>query len=239
MTTAPVHPFVLFGEQHLLVMLIIISLTIAIPLIVKRMHSELVTRNVALSLAFALLVSKAGEPIFRILTGEAWPDDLPLHLCDIGGILAGVMLINRHYFLYELTYFWGLGGTLQAILTPDLGHGFPHIDFFFFFIAHGLVIVGVIYATVLFKYRPTLKSIWRTFATTFFYALLILPVNLILNTNYLYLCRKPPNPSLLDYLGPWPWYLLSLAVVGLIFFFIYYSPFWIADVLRKRRNNQS
>ncbi|MFQ5771825.1 MAG: TIGR02206 family membrane protein, partial [bacterium] len=109
------------------------------------------------------------------------------------------------------------------------------MDFLIYFTMHGLIIISAIYATVLFKLRPTLKSIWRTFLTTLLYTLVIIPVNLLLNANFLYIFHKPNNPSLLDYLGPWPWYVLSLVFLCPIIFFFYYSPFWITDILRKSR----
>jgi hypothetical integral membrane protein (TIGR02206 family) len=170
---------------------------------------------------------------------QNWQNELPLHLCDLAAILTGIMLINRSYFLYELTYFWGLGGTLQAMITPSIDNGFPHIDFFYYFVGHGFIIIGVIYATVLFKYRPVLKSIWRAFVALVFYAALVAPINWILGTNYMYLFGKPKVQSLYDYLGPWPWYLLSLIPVAFFFFFLYYSPFWVADLVRKRRQRTS
>ena len=116
---------------------------------------------------------------------------------------------------------------------------FPHIDFFYYFIGHGLIIIGVIYATVLFKYRPVLKSIWRAFVGLVFYAALVAPINWILGTNYMYLFGKPKVQSLYDYLGPLPWYLLSLIPVAFFFFFLYYSPFWVTDLVRKRRQRAS
>ncbi|GAB4481644.1 MAG: hypothetical protein OHK0031_03670 [Anaerolineales bacterium] len=33
--------------------------------------------------------------------------------------------------IYELLYFMGIGGALQALLTPDVGiYGFPHYRYF-------------------------------------------------------------------------------------------------------------
>ena len=33
------------------------------------------------------------------------------------------------------------------------------------------------------------------------------------------------QPSLLDFFGPWPWYILALEAAALASFFLYYVPF--------------
>lgn len=167
-------------------MLVIMALTVGLPLLIKKIVYEKTTQTIAVSMGIFLLFIKISEPFVR---GDLqnWQNELPLHLCDLAAILTGIMLINRSYFFYELTYFWGFGGALQAMITPSITNGFPHIDFFYYFIGHGLIIIGVIYATVLFKYRPVVKSMWRAFVTLGFYAALVAPINWILGTNYMYL----------------------------------------------------
>jgi hypothetical integral membrane protein (TIGR02206 family) len=145
-----------------------------------------------------------------------------------------MVLVRRTYALYELVYFWGLGGAVQAILTPELHFGFPHPIFLTFFVGHGLVVLGALYATVVLDLRPTHGSIWRTFRATAAWAALVTPLNLALGTNYLFLMRKPERASLIDYFGPWPWYIPVLAVVGLTLFYLYYSPFAVFDLLKRR-----
>ncbi len=39
---------------------------------------------------------------------------------------------------------------------------------------------------------------------------LAVAMNALTGANYAYASRPPENPSLLDHLGPWPWYLLSM-----------------------------
>ncbi|HEY9576408.1 MAG TPA: TIGR02206 family membrane protein, partial [Pseudobacillus sp.] len=39
-------------------------------------------------------------------------------------------------------------------------------------------------------------------------------VNQLTDGNYLYLHHKPETASLLDFLGPYPWYILSLEAVA-------------------------
>jgi uncharacterized membrane protein YwaF len=56
------------------------------------------------------------------------------------------------------------------------------------------------------------------------YALTVGVVDGITGWNYGYLCRKPAETSLLDWLGPWPWYLLSLECIALGTFFLLDLP---------------
>jgi hypothetical integral membrane protein (TIGR02206 family) len=228
--------FSLLNGQHLLTIFIIGSVMITIPALVRRVNSTSLEKIVAMTIAGILLPSKIGEPLFKLYTGQEWQTQLPLQLCDVGAIAIALFLLHEKTLLFELGYFWGLGGGLQAVLTPDLQFGFPDINFIFFFFTHGLCLVGVMYAIIVFKYRPTIKSIGRVFFITLLYALIIIPVNLLLDTNYLYLSHKPIGASLLDFLGPWPWYILSLVLVSLVFFFLYYSPFFVADLIKRIKN---
>jgi uncharacterized membrane protein YwaF len=54
-------------------------------------------------------------------------------------------------------------------------------------------------------------------------------INYMLGSNYMYTLRKPATSSLLDYMGPWPWYLLVAEFVALFLFLLLYLPFALAD----------
>lgn len=75
------------------------------------------------------------------------------------------------------------------------------------------------------KCRPTIKSVWKAFVALNILAFVVFFINKVTGGNYMFLARKPSNPSLIDLLGPYPWYILSLEVVAFAIFFILYLPF--------------
>lgn len=161
---------------------------------------------------------------------------MPLQLCSISLLLATVMLLTRSYSLFEFLYLPGMAGALQAILTPDLGHySYPHFRTFEFFIAHGAVVAAAFFMIVVEGYRPTWKSLIRAFLALNLLALLIAGINKLIGANYMFLIAKPENASLLDILGPWPWYILSLEAVALVMFLLLYTPFAVRDLLSRKQ----
>lgn len=184
-------------------------------------------------LAAILILQELSLNLWR-LVNHTWSPatSLPLHLCGVSVILSAIMLVNKNFLLYEINYFWGLGGAIQALFTPDIGiYGFPHFRYFQFFVSHGSIILAVLYMTWVHGLRPQLKSVWKVFGITNFYLVVIAGFNLLVGGNYLFICEKPIGGSLLDFLGPWPWYILSLEGVGLVSFLIYYLPWLIRDRL--------
>jgi hypothetical integral membrane protein (TIGR02206 family) len=60
-------------------------------------------------------------------------------------------------------------------------------------------------------------------------------LNAVLGTNYGFLAHKPERASLMDVLGPWPWYIGSLIVLAVAFYAILDLPFMI----RRRVRHES
>lgn len=159
---------------------------------------------------------------------------LPLHLCTLFTWLSVIMLLTRSYRIFEFAYFMGIGGALQALLTPDIGvYGFPHFRAFQSFISHGGLVLAALTMIALEGYRPTWRSVGRVIIGANLLMASVGVVNWLLDSNYLFLARKPYTPSLLDYLGPWPIYILWMEVIGIATILLLYLPFAIAD-LRQR-----
>jgi len=146
------------------------------------------------------------------------------------------MLFTRSYRIYEFSYFLGIAGALQAFLTPDAGiYGLPHFRAVQTLLAHGLIISEGIYMTVVEGFRPTLGSIKRVFIWANVYMAVVYVINMVLGSNYMFVAHKPVTASLLDVLGPHPWYILSLQLVGFVMCMILYIPFFIKDARAKKQ----
>lgn len=157
--------------------------------------------------------------------------DLPLALCDMGVIVAAIACWWRVRVLVELTYFWGLAGTLQAIITPDLNVGFPHFVFFQYMAAHIGIVVAALFLVVGLRITPAPRAVGRVMALTAAYTAFVGVVDALSGANYMFLRSPPSNWTLLRVLGPWPWYVVSAAGVALVLLVILDSPFWHARSL--------
>lgn len=226
--------FILFGDAHLWTLGLILAAAVLLPVAVRWLWPG-ATRSVGMVLAVLLLVQEAGHLAVQVSRGGLSVQMLPLHLCSLAVFLTAWVLIARGQRIYEVAYFWALGGTTQALLTPDLRFGFPDPAYLFFFASHGLVIVGVFYATIALRLRPYPASIVRVALITLAVAAVAFFVNLRLGSNFLYLMAKPAEASLLDWFGPWPWYWLGLIGVGLLSFLVLYAPFQLLDLMRAGR----
>jgi hypothetical integral membrane protein (TIGR02206 family) len=139
------------------------------------------------------------------------------------------MLATRSSLLYQILYFWGWAGATQALITPDVLYGFPHLAYWVFFISHASIFLALVFMTVAYGYRPTWRSLLIAYVAV---NLLMIPVgivNWLTGANYMFIARPPAAASLLDYLGPWPQYLIVVQPIAFFVFVICYLPWAIAD----------
>ena len=217
--------FQLFGPVHLLILGSIVSCAGVLAAIARRIPSW--RKGLRRGLAIALLVNSAVW--YGYLTARGWltfPDGLPLELCDATLCLTILAAFTLNRLVFDLAYYGALAGTSMALLTPDLWEAFPSFSTVQFFIAHGLVVVTVLYMIWSGEARPRPGSIWRTMLALNIFAACVGAVDYLLRTNYMYLRAKPENASLLDYFGPWPWYIAVTEVFALGLFALLYVPFW-------------
>ncbi len=236
----PIPSFVMFSTVHLITLAILVISYFLLYLNRNKFKSRTIDRAVRYSLAAILISMETGTVIFNLVT-DSWmlATSLPLQLCDILVILSSLLLMTKSYQLYEFVYLLGLAGATQALITPDLIQGFPTYQFFLFFVSHGLIIFSALYMTFVHDYRPNLRSIYRTYIGLNLSLPIIGLVNFLTGGDYFFLAGKPETASLLDYLGPWPWYILSLEIVAVILLCLSYLPFVIKDIVLSQSKKKT
>ena len=220
MTNEPT--FELFGTAHVLVLMA----TLALGLLTARSSERTEAGWLARTMAGLLLLMAVLKPILFVgVYDQPMAQSLPLDLCRINEFFCTFMLLARSYRLFEIAYFLAIAGSTSALLMPDLLHGFPDPRFVLFFLSHGLSVIAVLYAVSAFGFLVSLRSLGKVMVFLALYTAAIAVINLLLDSNYMFLCRKPEGASILDFLGPWPVYVLALFAIAIAACFLCYLPF--------------
>lgn len=230
---AQFHPY---GPAHLTVILVTVALPFVLAAIVRRTNSQRVERAIVGTLTALLIVNYVGYLVFIRARGLTnWLQMLPLQMCDWGMVVVMVALWTARPRWFEVAYFWGIGGTLQAVLTPNLRFGFPDLRFFSFFISHSAIIVGVVFLMLVHRLRPYPMSIVRVWLWSEFYFVVTFVADELTGSNYGFLLHKPEAFSILNFLSDTrPLYLVQMHGLALVFFLVLYAPFAVADLVRGK-----
>ena len=229
-------PFQAYGPAHLVVICLTVLLPFVLAAIARRSQSSVVERAIIALLSTFLIVNYLAYLVFiRRHASLTWQQMLPLQLCDWGMVVVIVAMWTGSQRWFEVAYFWGIGGTLQAVLTPNLPFGFPDLRFFSFFISHSGIIVGVVFLMLTRRYRPYPISIVRVFLWTELYFVITLIADGLTGFNYGFLLHKPEAFSLLSFLSDSrPLYLLQMHGLALAFFIVLYLPFAMVDLITAK-----
>jgi hypothetical integral membrane protein (TIGR02206 family) len=227
-----------YGLPHLTVILLTIVLPFALAAIVRRTKSHRLEKIIIGVLSAVLILNYVIYLIFIRSRGVVdWRQILPMQMCDWGMVVVIVAMWTGSQRWFEVAYFWGIGGTLQAVLTPNLRFGFPDWRFISFFTSHCGIIVGVVFLMLTRRYRPYPMSIVRVWLWSEFYFVVTLIVDELTRVNYGFLLHKPEAFSILSFLSNLrPLYLLQLHGVALLFFLVLYAPFAVVDLIQRGRS---
>ena len=214
--------FILFSNEHLIT--VGIGFISCILLVFLGFFTEK-KATFAKIVAIAVLGVKIAELLFRHhYYGETVAELLPLHLCPIVIILSIFMMLFHSEVLFQPVYFWSIGAFF-AILMPDIRDGMSNFASQSFFITHFFILFSTAYAFVHFRFRPTKAGFLCSFLLLVTLAFIMYFVNNKLGTNFLYVNHPPVTKSLMDFMGPWPYYIFSLAGIDIAISFFMYLPF--------------
>lgn len=226
-----------FGTPHIVTLLVLALFGFVLIFVCKKYLDTRKRNYVAGVLGVIMIFVELADVFVRlVILKQPWTENLPFHLCGPIYYMVAVMLITKKRWLYELTYFLGLAGAANSVLTPGEIFPFPHFLNLTFFFTHGMIIIGVLWMTICMEdYRPTWKAFGKTVIFLNLFGAFLIPVNLAFGTNYLFICHKPPGGTLMDLMGPWPLYIFFVELLGLFLCLVAFSPFLVMDLVRKLR----
>ena len=218
--------FTPFTLQHVLLILVLIILGVVLIRWAqnKSEKTQVITGNIlAITISSFVIVGT----LLKIYSGDFdYQKNLPLHLCSFLALTVPIVSYYRKYLHYEIVFFLILTGTFQSLVTPT-SYNFLNFEFFRYWFVHAGLVIFMMYATFIYKMRPTLKSVWKSYLGFQFYMILMFTVNYFLGSNYFYTNRKPDAASMLDLFGEWPYYVLIVNLIVIPYFLLIYLPFYL------------
>ena len=226
------NPFILFGTTHIVTIIAITLISIFLQLIYKtksEYQKSIMTKAIAFVIFCHVIISPYKD-LYLLENPYNWREVLPFHMCDLSEIFLIFFLLGGPSILYKCAFFWGLAGATMAIITPDIE--FLDLDYAFFMVGHGMIIIGIMYATVALDNRPYAKDIVTVSLIT---ALILLPITYLINyilgepANFWYLMQKPAGASLMDAFPEPPYHLLVTTPLAILMFCLIYIPYFVKD----------
>jgi len=226
--------FEAYDKYHIIVLLVILTIFILTVLFRKKLRNwkhEKTFRMVTVSIA---IIFELSYKLWVIYVGQKVLENVfSLDLCAISLYMAWVLFFTKKKALFNILYFFSLG-ALASLLYPDFGtFGPDHMRFYHYFIVHTFIIWAVVYFIAVYDYRIKFKDCLHSFIILMTSGVIVLGIDLLLKTNYMFLREKPGVGTPLDYFGPWPTYLIGLALLVVILFLIVYIPWFFVNRYNK------
>ena len=199
--------FTAWSPSHLVVLAIFAVGTIGLLLAGPRLRGSEVERPLAVGLAWGNLVFGVASTITELFPFSA-KHSLPLQICDLAWIFVAWGLLTLRPLPLALTYYWGLTLSVQGLVQPTLTEPFPDLEFFVFWAKHVLIVWGAVYLCLSLRHGPDWAAYWRAVVWTIGWLAVVLGLNAVLASNYGYVSGKPSEATVLDLLGPWPFYVV-------------------------------
>lgn len=216
------RPFQPFATPHNVAMLVTLVTAILVTRYARSCPDEGCLKRLRYIMGSLLLIAVALDPILSLrrygVGDHGWEvvmdNSLPFYLCDVVSIFLALALFTKNQRLAEIGYLWGLAGTMQGLLMPTLWFDHKEIEFYIFFLQHGGAPVAAIFLIWGLGIVPEKGALKRAVFWSLGYIAIVMSINVLIDENYGFLNGKPDADTFFDYMGPWPFYLITLQLIA-------------------------
>ena len=146
-----------------------------------------------------------------------WQVSLPLQVCDILGPGAAIAVAFGFRPARAVLYFCALPLAGQAVLTPTGDQNPAALRFWLYWTMHAGILALSALDLIVLEFRPTLRDYISVVLMDALYAVVIIPIDILLGWNYGYLGDKVPDTlTAISILGPWPQRIFVILAVVIV-----------------------
>ena len=213
----------LFDTPHLTALGLSLLAIVCVPLIGRCLSATNRRRVVWTLVVFTIAQELVDYGNRASLRGLSLTEDLPLHLCNYGLVIAAIGIVTRNRFCFEFAYLTGTTAVLQALLTPNFNDLQNLTEYVVYFIHHALIIQFALWNVVGDGMLTSRGAVVRTLLLIVAIMLPVGIVNWLTDANYMYLCARPAVDNPLVIAG-WPWYIVNVMVIGCVLMLVAALP---------------
>ena len=225
--------FTHFGGLHLLWLAFAAIVVVLNCILYRRLHEKGRDRW-RKTVALLLVADELFKDVMLIIGGRFNPAYLPLHLCSINIILITVHAWWPSKILSGYLYTVGIPGALAALLFPSWT-SLPLVNFMHLhsFTVHILLVLYPIVLTSSGELNPSIKQLHKYLLLLVCMAIPIYGINLLLDTNFMFLMSADPGNPLYLFEQLWGNHLLGFPVLITAVLVVMYVPLVLWRKARK------
>ncbi len=216
--------FAQFGILHFIWLAVFTVLMISNCYLYKRLDTD-GRKRWRYIIAVLLVADEIFKDVMLIIGGRFTPEYLPLHLCSINIILIAVHVIKPSKLLSGYLYTVGIPGAMAALLFPSWT-ALPLLNFMHLhsFTVHILLALYPIVLAFAGELKPQVKDLPKYLLLLVGMAVPIYFVNLLLNTNFMFLMSADEGNPLYLFEQLWGNHLLGFPVIIAAVLIVMYVP---------------
>ena len=169
-----------------------------------------------------------------LLINDSWTlkSNLPIHLCSVSALICCFIgFTKKNQLLFEFLFYAGIIGGLLSILTPQIT---LYNEYYFFYIMFYFKHASIIAIPLFMRYGLNMKltkfSWLKVFGLVNLLLLFVLPINALIDSNYLYVSRPPMvnNPLIIEDLNKVfgiPTYVFYWEIILIVLIILFYYVF--------------